>query len=82
VVETGSVSAAAARLGISQAGVSQHVRQLEQKFDTPLLDRSTRPARATAESEIEKAAEKSTAGFMVVRWRGSNPILSAHSITS
>ncbi len=51
VVETGSVSAAAARLGISQAGVSQHVRQLEQKFDTPLLDRSTRPARATASGQ-------------------------------
>ncbi len=48
VVETGSVSAAAARLDISQAGVSQHIRQLEQHFDTLLLDRSTRPARATA----------------------------------
>lgn len=51
VVETGSVSAAAARLAISQAGVSQHVRQLEQVFDTPLLDRSTRPARATASGQ-------------------------------
>ncbi|MCW5630193.1 MAG: LysR family transcriptional regulator [Rhodoferax sp.] len=51
VVETGSVSSAAARLGISQAGVSQHVRQLEQTFDTPLLDRSTRPARATASGQ-------------------------------
>jgi DNA-binding transcriptional LysR family regulator len=48
VVETGSVSAAATRLAISQAGVSQHIRQLEQDFDTLLLDRSTRPARATA----------------------------------
>jgi DNA-binding transcriptional LysR family regulator len=48
VVETGSVSAAAARLAISQAGVSQHIRQLELGFDTQLLDRSTRPARATA----------------------------------
>lgn len=48
VVETGSVSAAAKRLAISQAGVSQHIRQLEQGFDTALLDRSTRPARPTA----------------------------------
>jgi len=48
VVEAGSVSAAATRLAISQAGVSQHIRQLELGFDTQLLDRSTRPARATA----------------------------------
>jgi len=51
VVETGSVSAAAARLGISQAGVSQHVRQLERKYGTALLDRSTRPARATTSGQ-------------------------------
>jgi DNA-binding transcriptional LysR family regulator len=59
VVETGSVSAAATRLLISQAGVSQHIRQLEQHFDTVLLDRSTRPARATASGQrlYEKAIE-------------------------
>ncbi len=51
VVEAGSVSAAAARLAISQAGVSQHIRQLEQGFDTALLDRSTRPARVTASGQ-------------------------------
>lgn len=48
VLECGSVSAAATRLAISQAGVSQHIRRLEQDFDTLLLDRSTRPARPTA----------------------------------
>ncbi len=48
VVETGSVSDAAQRLGISQAAVSQRVKQLEVFFGTPLLDRSTRPARPTA----------------------------------
>ena len=51
LVESGSVSAAAHRLGISQAGVSQHVRQLEDGFATSLLDRSTRPARPTASGQ-------------------------------
>lgn len=51
LVESGSVSAAAQRLGISQAGVSQHVRQLEDGFGTSLLDRSTRPARPTASGQ-------------------------------
>jgi DNA-binding transcriptional LysR family regulator len=48
VVETGSVSAAARRAGLSQAGVSQHVRALEQRLGCELLDRGTRPARVTA----------------------------------
>ena len=48
VVETASVSAAARRLGLSQAGVSQHVRQLEVRLACELLDRSTRPAHPTA----------------------------------
>jgi DNA-binding transcriptional LysR family regulator len=51
VVECGSISAAATRLEISQAGVSQHIRQLEQGFDTLLLDRATRPARPTASGQ-------------------------------
>jgi DNA-binding transcriptional LysR family regulator len=48
VVECGSVSGAARRQALSQAGVSQHVRQLEQRLGCELLDRSTRPARPTA----------------------------------
>ncbi len=48
VVETGSISEAARRLAISQAGVSQHIKQLELQFSTALLDRGTRPARPTA----------------------------------
>lgn len=51
VVETGSVSAAAARLGVSQASASQHVRQLEALYGTELLDRSTRPGRPTASGQ-------------------------------
>jgi DNA-binding transcriptional LysR family regulator len=51
LVETGSVSAAAQRLEISQAGVSQHVRRLEESMGTSLLDRSTRPAHPTASGQ-------------------------------
>ncbi|WP_374709909.1 LysR family transcriptional regulator [Paraburkholderia terricola] len=48
VVEAGSISDAAARLAISQAGVSQRIKSLETILDTTLLDRATRPARPTA----------------------------------
>ena len=48
VIESGSVSEAARQLHISQAAVSQRIKQLETTFATPLLDRSTRPAQATA----------------------------------
>jgi len=48
VVETGSVSDAARLLHISQAAVSQRIKQLETIFATSLLDRSTRPAQPTS----------------------------------
>jgi DNA-binding transcriptional LysR family regulator len=48
VVEAGSISDAAERLNISQAGVSQRIKALETLLDTMLLDRATRPARPTA----------------------------------
>jgi DNA-binding transcriptional LysR family regulator len=48
VVEAGSISDAAERLAISQAGVSQRIKALESILDTTLLDRATRPARPTA----------------------------------
>ncbi len=51
VVETGSVSAAASRLGVSQASVSQHVRQLEAFYSAALLDRSTRPGKPTSSGQ-------------------------------
>lgn len=51
VVEAGSVSAAAQRLGVAQATVSQHIRQLETLYTTELLDRSTRPARTTVSGQ-------------------------------
>ena len=48
VVEAGSISDAASRLSISQAGVSLRIKALESILDTSLLDRATRPARPTA----------------------------------
>ncbi|NIF70102.1 LysR family transcriptional regulator [Burkholderia sp. Ap-962] len=47
VAEAGSMSAAAARLGISQSGVSQIVRQLEEELGVVLVNRSTRPLALT-----------------------------------
>ena len=39
VVETGSVTAAAALLNVTQAAVSQQIKRLEELFGTPLFDR-------------------------------------------
>ncbi|RZL47503.1 MAG: LysR family transcriptional regulator [Variovorax sp.] len=47
VVETGSFTAAAERLGITKAVVSQQVARLEREFQTSLLVRTTRKVQAT-----------------------------------
>ena len=47
VVETGSFTAAADRLGITKAVVSQQVARLEREFRTSLLVRTTRKVQAT-----------------------------------
>ena len=47
MVETGSFTAAAERLGITKAVVSQQVARLEREFRTSLLVRTTRKVRAT-----------------------------------
>ncbi len=47
VAEEGSMSGAAGRMGISQSGVSQMVRQLEEDLGVVLVDRSTRPLSLT-----------------------------------
>lgn len=52
VARTGSISAAAARLYISQSAVSQSIRQLEQQLQVRLFSRSTRGVRLTAEGEL------------------------------
>ncbi len=47
VVEAGSFTAAAARLGLTKARVSQHVSALEAELGTALLTRTTRQLRTT-----------------------------------
>src|SRR3954463_7030341 len=47
VVETGSFTAAAARLGITKAVVSQQVARLEEELGTTLLVRTTRRVEPT-----------------------------------
>ncbi len=47
VVETGSFTAAAERIGVTKAVVSQQVARLEQEFRTSLLIRSTRKVQTT-----------------------------------
>jgi DNA-binding transcriptional LysR family regulator len=48
VVEQGSFSAAAERLGLTQPAVSLQIRQLERKLNTTLIERVGRKARPTA----------------------------------
>lgn len=68
VIESGSVSDAATLLNISQAAVSQRIKQLETFFDTALLDRTTRPAQATAAGQrlFEHAKELLTQADQLV----------------
>jgi DNA-binding transcriptional LysR family regulator len=47
VAEEGSMSGAAARMGISQSGVSQIIRQLEEELGVVLVNRTTRPLALT-----------------------------------
>jgi DNA-binding transcriptional LysR family regulator len=48
VAEEANFTRAAARVHISQSGVSAQIRQLESDLGTELFDRSTRVARLTA----------------------------------
>ncbi|MFC2968460.1 LysR family transcriptional regulator [Acidimangrovimonas pyrenivorans] len=60
-VETGSVSAAGARLNVSHAAVSQQLRALETHLGVRLLDRSGRALELTTEGRL--LADAVTAGF-------------------
>ncbi|SDZ74483.1 DNA-binding transcriptional regulator, LysR family [Desulfuromusa kysingii] len=61
VIETGSFSAAARKLGKSKAYVSQRVSQLEDRLDTRLLQRTTRKLSLTDAGEIYFRYAKSVA---------------------
>jgi DNA-binding transcriptional LysR family regulator len=47
VVERGSLSRAALDLGLAQASVTRHLQQLERRYGTALIHRTTRSARVT-----------------------------------
>lgn len=52
VCETGGLTSAARLLGLTQAGVSQHLSKLERATGVQLVDRSMRPSRPTAAGEF------------------------------
>jgi DNA-binding transcriptional LysR family regulator len=51
VAELGSVTAASAAVHLTQAAVSQHLKDLEKEVGLPLIDRSRRPVTLTKEGE-------------------------------
>ena len=52
IAATGSMSKAAAHLGVSQSAASQHVQEVERRLGIALLDRSKRPLEVTAAGKI------------------------------
>ena len=52
VVETGSFSGAAKRLGIARSAISRHIAALEEKYETRLLNRTTRQLNLTDAGHI------------------------------
>ncbi len=78
VEQTGSFTRAAARLGIQQPTVSQHIRRLEQQIGRTLVLRDTHSVSLTADGEamigfarnILTACEQATAYFSGSRPRG------------
>ena len=52
VVETGSFSGAARRLGIARSAISRHITALEEKYETRLLNRTTRRLNLTEAGRI------------------------------
>jgi DNA-binding transcriptional LysR family regulator len=59
VVDHGSFVAAGEYIGLTQSAISLQIKALEQEFDTPLFDRSSRPATLNARGRIllERARE-------------------------
>ena len=52
IAEHGTLTAAAAALGTSQPAVSQHVRRMERRLGTALLDRAGRTVRLTEAGQV------------------------------
>ncbi|MBI3067763.1 MAG: LysR family transcriptional regulator [Betaproteobacteria bacterium] len=76
---TGSMSAAARKLGITQSAVSQIVRLAEEEFGAVLVDRAARPLRLTAAGTVlqrhaARVIEDAEALVTLVRQAGSEKI--------
>ncbi len=52
IQDAGTITGAAAQLGVGQPAVSQHVRRLERRLGAALLDRSGRAVRLTEAGEV------------------------------
>lgn len=64
VCETGSLSAAARRLGCTQPAVSQHVARLERELGVTLVERGRRGATATSAGRILRDAGAASLGAL------------------
>lgn len=89
IAETGSISAAGKRIGVSQQAASVRMRQLEARFGLALLDRTTRGSRLTPEgatvatwaADVVDAADRFQAGVAALRTQDPRPFAIAASLT-
>lgn len=89
VARTGSLSAAAAELGITQQAASSRLRTMEKLVGAPLLARSRRGSRLTQKgdlvvewaSRVVEAAEQLDAGVTALRQHGRGHLAVAASLT-
>src|ERR1700738_647667 len=61
IIETGSFSFAASQNFVTQSGVSQHVRSLEEKYDCRLIERGRAGGKSTPAGQILSTASKESA---------------------
>jgi DNA-binding transcriptional LysR family regulator len=78
LAEQGSFTAAAARLGVSKAAMSQHIAELERQAGVALVQRSTRSVRLTEAGQqlvdsTRGAFEQIAQGFAQVRDKAESP---------
>jgi len=64
VVDSGSLTAAAQRLGLTVSGLSRALGRLEQKLDTTLVRRTTRRIELTEEGKVFNARARSILGAL------------------
>ncbi len=62
---TGGLSAAARELNVTHAAIAQHIKRLEEWFDTPLMRRAGRGMQVTPEGK--EFADELSRGFTVLR---------------